>query len=302
MVSAVFDLGFERAGIHTLWQVECDPYCLKVLEKHWPNVRRFYDIRDLISGIKNGIIVVCNEDVTASVQSVPSVPKHQGDRTVSPAIRSVPFAGAMQTENVTEPYNALGARERSQKHLPNMEGGASAVGLPNPPFLHSITSTMMDTKNAQSTILKSGKSSGNAPAHPDTKSFAITATTPNQEVELVRIRRPDIISGGVPCQPASVAGKRRGRADDRWLWGEALEVVRLIQPTWCVFENVYGLLNLEGGMAFESLCVDLESTGYEVQTFCLPACAVDAPHRRERLWIVGSHPQRPIGKLGQTTL
>ena len=144
-----------------------------------------------------------------------------------------------------------------------------------------------DTESDQSIVHKSGKSSGSVRVHRAIKSSVTTATTPNREGELVRIKRPDIISGGVPCQPASVAGKRRGRSDDRWLWGEAFEVVRLVHPTWCVFENVYGLLNLEGGMAFESLCVGLEGAGYEVQTFCIPACAVDAPHRRERLWIVG---------------
>ena len=96
----------------------------------------------------------------------------------------------------------------------------------------------------------------------------------------------DIITAGFPCQPASLAGRRRGTSDDRWLWPELLRVVQLIKPTWCLLENVYGLITLEQGMVFESLLLDLENEGYEIQTFVIPACAVDAPHRRDRVWIV----------------
>lgn len=96
----------------------------------------------------------------------------------------------------------------------------------------------------------------------------------------------DILTGGVPCQPASTAGRRRGTADDRWLWPEAFRIVREIEPAWIVFENVRGLASLEQGVVFESLCADLEALGYEIQPFCIPACAVGAPHRRERLWII----------------
>jgi len=97
----------------------------------------------------------------------------------------------------------------------------------------------------------------------------------------------DLVCGGVPCQPASTAGKRRGTADDRWLWPEAFRLVRVIQPQWCLFENVRGITSLESGVVFDALFAELESYGYEVQSFCVPACAVDAPHRRDRVWIVG---------------
>lgn len=96
----------------------------------------------------------------------------------------------------------------------------------------------------------------------------------------------DLICGGIPCQPASCAGKRRGTQDNRWLWPETFRVVRAIKPAWCLFENVRGILTLEGGLVFENLLSELENIGYEVQTFIIPACAVDAPHRRDRVWIV----------------
>jgi len=99
----------------------------------------------------------------------------------------------------------------------------------------------------------------------------------------------DIIAGGPPCQPASNAGKRKGNQDDRWLWKDAFRIVREIKPAWCIFENVYGLLTLDEGLAFENLLLELESIGYETQAFIIPACAVNAPHRRDRVWIVANN-------------
>lgn len=92
--------------------------------------------------------------------------------------------------------------------------------------------------------------------------------------------------GGVPCQPASNAGIRKGEDDSRWLWPHAFRVVDETAPRWCVFENVGGLLTLSGGLVFERLCSDLEGKGYEVQSFVVPACAVGACHRRNRVWII----------------
>lgn len=96
----------------------------------------------------------------------------------------------------------------------------------------------------------------------------------------------DIISGGFPCQPFSTAGRRKGTSDDRFLWGEMFRVISEIKPRWVVAENVQGLLSIENGMVFEQCCVDLENEGYEVQAFNIPAIAVNAPHRRKRVWIV----------------
>jgi len=96
----------------------------------------------------------------------------------------------------------------------------------------------------------------------------------------------DIISGGFPCQPYSAAGKRLGKEDDRHLWPEMLRVIREVEPQWVVGENVRGLLNWNGGMVFHEVCADLENIGYEVQAFIIPASGINAPHQRERLWIV----------------
>jgi DNA (cytosine-5)-methyltransferase 1 len=98
--------------------------------------------------------------------------------------------------------------------------------------------------------------------------------------------RPFLLTGGFPCQPFSHAGRRKGTSDDRHLWPEMFRVIREFSPRWVVGENVRGLLNIEGGLVFEQVCLDLESIGYEVQPFIIPACAVNAPHRRDRIWIV----------------
>ena len=93
----------------------------------------------------------------------------------------------------------------------------------------------------------------------------------------------DILSCGYPCQPFSVAGKQRGEEDDRHIWPEIFTIIQAKRPTWIVCENVYGHIS----MGLDTVLSDLETEGYSCQPFIVPACAVNAPHRRDRLWIVG---------------
>lgn len=124
----------------------------------------------------------------------------------------------------------------------------------------------------------------------------------------------DVLSGGFPCQPFSVAGKRQGYNDDRYLWPEMLRVIDEIRPTWVVGENVAGITSMVqsarivelenqtslfeednrlyrhryvGIFTLEKICKDFESLQYEVQPVIIPACAVGAPHRRDRIFIIG---------------
>jgi DNA (cytosine-5)-methyltransferase 1 len=109
----------------------------------------------------------------------------------------------------------------------------------------------------------------------------------------------DILTGGFPCQPYSAAGKRLGKEDDRHLWPEMLRAIREIQPTWVVGENVRGLTNWNGGMVFDEVQADLEAEGYEVTPFLLPACAVNAPHRRDRIWFVAYSAKSGIERMSR---
>lgn len=135
--------------------------------------------------------------------------------------------------------------------------------------------------------------------------------------------RIDVLTGGFPCQPFSVAGKRKGAEDNRYLWGEMLRAIRQIQPTWVVGENVNGILSMvqpcnavkvgrtddlfeenyiyrtEQQFTIDVICEDLEHAGYSVQPIVIPACAVGAPHRRDRVWIIAHRTDTGIEDLQQ---
>lgn len=96
----------------------------------------------------------------------------------------------------------------------------------------------------------------------------------------------DIVTGGFPCQPFSAAGLRRGTSDERHLWPEMLRVIQLTKPKWVIAENVRGLVTWNEGLVLEQVCSDLEASGYEVQPLIIPALAVNAPHRRDRIWFI----------------
>ena len=104
----------------------------------------------------------------------------------------------------------------------------------------------------------------------------------------------DLICGGYPCQPFSVAGKRQGSEDDRHLWPAMFSLVKKHRPHWVIGENVAGHIN----MGIDNVLTDLEGEGYTVRTFVIPACAVNAPHRRDRVWIVGNAPKLQRNERG----
>ena len=112
----------------------------------------------------------------------------------------------------------------------------------------------------------------------------IRTLTGDDFFEKTGMRTVTVLSGGFTCQPFSTAGKRRGKEDDRYLWPEMLRVISEIRPAWVVGENVAGIVS----MALDTVLSDLESIGYACQAFVIPACAVDAPHRRDRVAIAAN--------------
>tara|TARA_R100000152_G_C6781569_1_gene216342 strand:- start:415 stop:1323 length:909 start_codon:yes stop_codon:yes gene_type:complete len=106
----------------------------------------------------------------------------------------------------------------------------------------------------------------------------------------------DVITGGFPCQPFSVAGKRKGTDDDRYLWDETIRVIRECKPRWFIGENVEGIINIQDGMVLRQVQNDLEEEGFEVRCLIVPASGKGAWHHRKRVWILANSNSRVRGR------
>ena len=117
---------------------------------------------------------------------------------------------------------------------------------------------------------------------PDVPTYGDIRELTHEQLKADEIPTIDLMCGGFPCQPFSNAGKRTGKPDDRYLWPEMFRVIKEVRPAWVVGENVTGIVSL----ALDQVLSDLENEGYATRTFNIPACAVNAPHQRKRIWIV----------------
>lgn len=213
-----FSLGLERAGMRTVAFCEIEPFCRRVLAKHWPDVPVYRDIRELsVERFRADGLVANSENLRGQ-----ALQRQQPD-------------GDVRGDGAVEYATGIGRGEGRQGH-------EIQVGFDQ------------------------------APAEPSSV---------------------DLICGGFPCQPWSLAGQQRGHDDDRDLWPEMRRVVGEFRPRWVLGENVPGLDGEH--LALDGVLADLEALGYEATTFEIPACAVDAPHRRQRLWIVAHHAERARG-------
>lgn len=279
-----FALAARWAGIQTVQFVEFDNFCQKVLQKNFQGVPIHDDVKTFHYGDKS--------TWQEYAQNVNKQKLHQTDRIASHAIQSELWGGETNIEKSTDALSENGQTESGSKLSPTMEGNAPVAERKQKNFSPLTTSTTMETKKEEIISPKHGKSQSKEGCQAIIKSSAITATMRKQTMENVHIKGAKneqifLLTAGPPCQPASCAGKRGGTTDDRWLWGETFRVIAEVKPRWCILENVRGLLTLEQGLVFDNLLSELEAIGYETTTFVIPACAVNAPHRRDRVWIIG---------------
>jgi len=268
--------GFAYAA-EKVWKEEyenvcfCDiePFCQAVIRKHWPNSRIYGDIRELIEATE-----------LSDSSSDPEAEGCVGDGEMEQRCESLPEGWREDKKGYTIGEGrdgGLGFHGEliADTDCDGFDGEQAEVGTEHIEGTHGTPSR----KDAMV----------------DDSGCGGTATEKRIFGEI------DLLTGGFPCQPFSHAGKRRGKNDNRYLWPEMFEVIQLTKPRWVVAENVHGILSIEGGLVFEQVCLDLEKTGYEVWSFIIPACAKDAPHRRDRIWIVGhriedSHSGRRSGE------
>lgn len=271
--------------------VEYDPFCQEVLKKHWPEAEIHGDIREFVAMLEGGIIDerLCQDHVAIAgksrEQTTPTGAKNASREQLQSDSTEVPNdMRDTNNECVSQTQELGGNSSKDTVESAHVAGRANNRSSPSTTKMEAGQKRGSKRRHSHSTEKSSDETSQR-----NTSSFATTATTENTASgnALTKYERPFILTGGFPCQPFSQAGKRAGTADARWLWPEMFRVIQLTKPKWVIAENVSGFTNWDGGMAFETVLANLEAENYEVQAFILPACAVDAPHRRDRVWIIG---------------
>jgi len=271
---------------------EIDPYCQALLKKRFEGSVIFDDIRKLKGDD------IWQEDMTISAQDVGNAREPSMVHTARNAQSQEQPSGEKVTLNEKDEMIESGRGNKKKKYTPTTEINACVAEKQSQHFSLSTIKRTMETPKESCINLKHGRLLLSEDSQMTTKSSASTAILPNSHKDNARTKgvQIDILTAGVPCQPASQAGKRRGTKDDRWLWGEAFRIIRETQPRFVILENVRGILTLESGMVFKSLLAEMEGCGYETRAYIIPAVAVNAPHRRDRVWFVAHRKYKCGGK------
>ena len=168
---------------------------------------------------------------------------------------------------------------------------------PNSKIHEDIRTLTADTQhNGIIRTEETGTDSRTQSESPSGQELSLNESTGNDSIRKEKPRW-DFLTGGFPCQPFSQAGRRKGTEDDRHLWPEMLRVIREFSPVWVIGENVGGFVTWNDGMVLRQVFSDLEGEGYEVQAFIIPAVSKNAPHRRDRIWIVANSRSTESGGL-----
>lgn len=303
-----FSLALEEVFDEPIRHVFCEweSFPTAVLKQHWPDGEYWGDIWELILWLEQ-----MQSDKQTGENETPTKSGNIGETTI--------IGTATDLELKQEIGRKLDELKSVSGSLTTTDGSVVAAENRSQSSSTSTTSTTMGVLNERRmALLERMVESSKQDSQLLTKLSAITATlqkeytgnahiktntdTPGERLErgagqeLQKSSKgftgrdydtnTTIVTGGFPCQPFSAAGRRRGTADPRYLWPEMFRVIQLTNPQWVIAENVRGLTNWSDGMVLEQVCTDLEAEGYEVQPFIIPAVAVNAPHRRDRVWII----------------
>lgn len=298
-----FALAARWNGVRTVGFCECDPYAQQVLKERFPGIPIVSDVNELLCELRNNNLSHCvisrlrDQTNCSGVSNAPA----------SDAVRlnGSPQALPVDLEEKSTAHGVVGRQQcGEQKHrMQAVESGCSE----NPIRTGKTAWEMSDSSNTEVTKLENGEgaySIGTAtPAsivgnHPKEQANSMPTTSKLGQnfqscdlkylMELLyashvtRGFTVDIITAGFPCQPFSVAGKRRGKEDDRYLWPSLCSIIEILRPPLLLLENVPGIITME----LDRVLSDLEGIGYACRPIVIPACSVDAKHRRNRVWIV----------------
>jgi DNA (cytosine-5)-methyltransferase 1 len=260
-----FALAARWAGIKTVQFVEIDKFCQKVLQKNFPGVNIWDDIKTFQWPIANSEHIGCT-------------------------------SSQKERENIGTQQKSKTGKKLRHKQLERIDS-LRTDGGGNDDIKTFTYAKSIDNKKQERPIESDRQIITGRETDIRIESRGCSSIT----------QRPFLLTGGFPCQPFSCAGKRRGKEDDRYLWEEMLRVIKEFKPTWIIGENVAGINSmefqdsvseLEGETdiqengngdytnVLDGICDSLEALNYEVQPIIIPACSVNAPHRRDRVWIV----------------
>ena len=304
-----FSLGLERTGgFETVAFCEIDPFCQKVLKKHWPNVYIHDDIRTLGENLwekiaQNALLNQLCAETRGSSQCVKNATMNiKTDEEIKTArdIENIITDGLLKNEN---------------QLLSIMAESAFAAGSPNTHFLQSTTNSIMEILKERNTKERFGSSPSKEDCQAIIKYYAITAirqrrSADNALMNLIEKYNDvrtldydgavDVITGGFPCQDISTAGKKAGMSEETrsGLWSEIIRLTCNLRPKYVIVENVSNLLagpSSQPGSWFGRVLGDLATIGYDAEWHSIPASRLGAPHARDRVWII-AYPQQRVCK------
>lgn len=308
-------IGGAALAVEAIWPeathifVESDPFCQAILKKHWPEATIFGDINEFVERltgmtteeyhVKYGFttqpeIRPIGDDVRAG-----HVDRRDSGLFQSDAPSDVEDITKEGMQNAPEPaiqdgqpflsWRGTGGGSGSQHGGVRIEEGSTDTPRTMRDVPHK-RERKGDT-GASSRLQQTSRSNVAMPALPS----SVAQRQQSETTERLKNEPIFILTGGFPCPSFSQAGKRRGTKDDRWLWPQMFAIIHRLRPEWVIAENVGGFITWEGGLALDKVITDLEAAGYEAWPIVIPAVAVNAPHRRDRIWIVAHSEHQPAG-------